>query len=535
MPKFVAYSPNGTAYECDTLAEAKRVQGGQLSLSFGASPPRRSSLYHQKGSESTQVPNTVGTYAKAAARLAAAGVQGPVLDYGAGMGLGADAMRKVFSTVDTLEPAPVRWQSRTPVTYQTADQVGKQYAGVVCLNVLNVLEPALRHAVAKSVCDLTADGGRVIVGVRGAAAVLDTKTGRRGEEAASVWIPKKWSGQEIEVYQKGFTPTELVAYMQSVSGDGWNWRPVHGLTDVAVEGQRPQRGTMPKQNPTRGRHTSPLAQQHTAEGLYQRMMDDGADTFSKKVRWVSRHLPDVDDPQSFVGWVVKSQRNPVCGCRHNPACACGGACRNPACKCSNPRKVSKQQVGLFDVPSQESVNSCATTLITSRWHEVPEAKVKRCGSMMAQKRWSEERARQKKNPMHQGWDGRTCQSCGRTAKFFTPSAIGGWMLCDTCAPIPRPAHRPKSKYADLARRGSKLSVEEMRELDEGLKYNPMSHLAHERLEEQQFAGLLAALPEGQTVTLGRGCRVRRLSKGYFVVNGERLTTKQAAIRLHRGK
>jgi hypothetical protein len=69
--------------------------------------------------------------------------------------------------------------------------------------------------------------------------------------------------------------------------------------------------------------------------------------------------------------------------------------------------------------------------------------------------------------------------------------------------------------------------------------NPMSaaarkHLAHEKGEEKAFASMMAALAEGVTVKVGTH-RIRKLSKGYVVVDGERLTTTQAAAKLHRGK
>jgi hypothetical protein len=69
--------------------------------------------------------------------------------------------------------------------------------------------------------------------------------------------------------------------------------------------------------------------------------------------------------------------------------------------------------------------------------------------------------------------------------------------------------------------------------------NPMSaaarkHLAHEKGEEKAFASMMAALAEGVTVKVGAH-RIRKLSKGYVVVDGERLTTTQAAAKLHRGK
>ena len=39
-------------------------------------------------------------------------------------------------------------------------------------------------------------------------------------------------------------------------------------------------------------------------GLLKRMELDGCRTFSDKVRWVEKHIPEVDDPASFVGSLV---------------------------------------------------------------------------------------------------------------------------------------------------------------------------------------------------------------------------------------
>jgi hypothetical protein len=45
--------------------------------------------------------------------------------------------------------------------------------------------------------------------------------------------------------------------------------------------------------------------------------------------------------------------------------------------------------------------------------------------------------------------------------------------------------------------------------------------------------MLAKLPVGVTLKAGKH-RVRKLSKGFVVVDGERLTEKQAAAKIHRG-
>lgn len=57
------------------------------------------------------------------------------------------------------------------------------------------------------------------------------------------------------------------------------------------------------------------------------------------------------------------------------------------------------------------------------------------------------------------------------------------------------------------------------------------YLAHEKEEEQIFASMLAKLPVGVTMQAGKH-RVRKLSKGYVVIDGERLGMKDAAAKLH---
>jgi hypothetical protein len=57
------------------------------------------------------------------------------------------------------------------------------------------------------------------------------------------------------------------------------------------------------------------------------------------------------------------------------------------------------------------------------------------------------------------------------------------------------------------------------------------YLAHEKEEEQIFSSMLTKLPIGVTMKAGKH-RVRKLSKGYVVIDGERLGYKDAAAKLH---
>jgi hypothetical protein len=43
-------------------------------------------------------------------------------------------------------------------------------------------------------------------------------------------------------------------------------------------------------------------------GLLKRLHADGADTFTKKVKWVAKHIPTITDPQAYVGWLTREER-----------------------------------------------------------------------------------------------------------------------------------------------------------------------------------------------------------------------------------
>lgn len=79
------------------------------------------------------------------------------------------------------------------------------------------------------------------------------------------------------------------------------------VTVHPVEGGR----KLPKRNPAKGYHMPEAQARHTAEGLLARMKADGADTFAKKIKWVKTHMPNIDRPRTFVGWVTKGERGRV--------------------------------------------------------------------------------------------------------------------------------------------------------------------------------------------------------------------------------
>jgi len=190
-------------------------------------------IEHQPGSETTQVEATKTSYAKAASLLLPLIQPGArVLDYGAGLGSGTNAMRSVLTDiaqVDSYEPEPKRAKSKP--TFTKSSEITEQYDAVVCLNVLNVLPPNIRDRVVKHIGKLLKTGGMAVIGVRGYRDDIDrTKNFEPGDEPGSVWILRPGG----RIYQKGFDGNELIEYVVSILGPGFDAKKVPNLTKTAV-------------------------------------------------------------------------------------------------------------------------------------------------------------------------------------------------------------------------------------------------------------------------------------------------------------
>ena len=182
----------------------------------------------QQGSDTTQIATTVKTYGKAAGLFPK---NTRILDVGAGLGLGADEMRKNGHSVDTVEPLSARWSSSTPRTFETIDQATEKYPGIVNFSVLNVVEPKLRDQIVDGIGQRLADGGTAYITARTRSDVEGAKNKRPANEAGGYWI-KKSGG---DVYQKGFSTPELVGYVQTRLGDQFKVKPASGLSGAAIE------------------------------------------------------------------------------------------------------------------------------------------------------------------------------------------------------------------------------------------------------------------------------------------------------------
>lgn len=176
--------------------------------------------------QKTQRPNTLPTYQKAFDIL---GVQegDEVLDYGAGLGLGADAAKLRGANVATFEPMP---QKGFEPTYLNPDDIPEESATkILNMNVLNVLPPEERAKAVLTIGKTLKPGGSAVINVRPATDVNAAKNKIKSEDG---WIIG--TGEE-RTFQKGFTQKELKEYVQETLGNGFLVEDVKGLTGPSIK------------------------------------------------------------------------------------------------------------------------------------------------------------------------------------------------------------------------------------------------------------------------------------------------------------
>ena len=166
----------------------------------------------------TQIRSTVSTYRKIYDILKAEGFSGKVLDASSGLGYGTHAGIEEYGfKVDDIEPYPDRGYSPKYTDYSALH--GK-YDVIISNAVLNVLPQDQRDALVVKMGELLADGGRMFVNVRGD----DVNT--LSSNPSNVKIGNmEWFVSSTGSYQKGFTRSELVAYLKDALG-----------TDFTVQG-----------------------------------------------------------------------------------------------------------------------------------------------------------------------------------------------------------------------------------------------------------------------------------------------------------
>jgi len=174
----------------------------------------------------TQRANTLPTYQKAFDILDVR--EGDdVLDYGAGMGLGAEAARLRGANVMTFEPFP---QKEFKPDFTSPQDVPEASASkVLNMNVLNVLPPEERAQAVLTIGKALKPGGSAVINVRPATDVNAAKNKTKSEDG---WIVG--TGDE-RTFQKGFTQKELKEYIESTLGEGFAVESVKGLTGPTVK------------------------------------------------------------------------------------------------------------------------------------------------------------------------------------------------------------------------------------------------------------------------------------------------------------
>ena len=157
-------------------------------------------------SERTQTRTTDGSYQKVADWIGGDPGEGTILDFGAGLGHGSGILGAC-----SLEPFPC---SRFAPDYQSFDALeGRQFNTVVCLNVINVLPPAILATVLDQIC-ATAQS-RVIIGARSKSCIM---TASVLKNAQAYDMGTKEVLTSVGTYQRGFDKASIGSLLES---RGW--------------------------------------------------------------------------------------------------------------------------------------------------------------------------------------------------------------------------------------------------------------------------------------------------------------------------
>jgi SAM-dependent methyltransferase len=175
----------------------------------------------------TQITGTEDTYIKASKMLG-----GKVLDYGAGRGIGTDALRSNGLLADSFEPFPKNWEGKQPPTFtDSADIPSASYDSLVSFSVINVVEPDERKFLFQEVARiLRPDGVALITGrTRQDVGVATTKIPHLEEGGYLIGKGK------LQRYQKGFTQAELERYAKEVLGAGFRVERNPALNGASIK------------------------------------------------------------------------------------------------------------------------------------------------------------------------------------------------------------------------------------------------------------------------------------------------------------
>jgi len=182
-------------------------------------------LPEASASGKTPISTTVGTYKKASPILLEdiKDVNAPILDYGSGMGLGAEELRKTFPNVKTLEPF---YKGNFDFTDPSKVPSG-EFKGLTNFSVLNAVTPEVRDSIVENIGRVMDRGGVGLITARSPSAVMSTK-GKLVDEPNAMITQKG-------TYQKGFDTDELREYIRYILGSDFELEPLKGLSGTSVK------------------------------------------------------------------------------------------------------------------------------------------------------------------------------------------------------------------------------------------------------------------------------------------------------------
>lgn len=166
----------------------------------------------------TQIRGTVTTYRKIYNYLKEKGFEGTILDASSGLGYGTKAGIDEYGfKVDDIEPFPDKGYNPKYTDYT---KLTKKYDVIVSNAVLNVLPQDQRDALVVKMGELLKNGGKMFINVRGD----DVNTLSSNSKNVQI-APMEWYVDSTGSYQKGFTRSELLAYLRDSLGKDFVVQP----------------------------------------------------------------------------------------------------------------------------------------------------------------------------------------------------------------------------------------------------------------------------------------------------------------------
>lgn len=165
----------------------------------------------------TQRSNTTATYEKLGNYLQQQGIEGDVLDFGAGFGLGTPNLGVGSKS---FEPYP---QGDFLPDFDDVSKIpDNSFPSVASVNNLNVIPPEAREQAVRDIGRILQSNGQAVITVRPRADVNNAKNFKPVDEDGAKLVfqgKDKATGEDIYTYQKGYTPKELKEYVSNILGE----------------------------------------------------------------------------------------------------------------------------------------------------------------------------------------------------------------------------------------------------------------------------------------------------------------------------